>query len=158
MISTQVLFHNFKSSQIQMPSYKLRKSYLSNFFFSIIHVVKTKLVDNEWLFGQFSSHSRAGYLHSYQIVLKLNLLMLNYFLNFKVFPKTLWESLIQRKLKKRKCYKSAKYWIWNTQIEIDYRDLSIQFKKQKNICSYEKITIKHKLEQLKVYFSKFQIS
>ena len=40
------------------------------------------------------------YIAAYLIVLKLNLLMLNYFLNFKVISKTLWESLIQRKLKK----------------------------------------------------------
>ena len=111
MISTQVSF--ILHFRAYSNAYKLRSNYLSNFFFSIIHVVKTKLVDNGGLFGQFFSHSRAGYLHSYLIVLKLNLLMLNYFLNFKVISKTLWESLIQRKLKKRKCYKSSECSIRN---------------------------------------------
>ena len=116
MISTQVSF--ILHFRAYSNAYKLRSNYLSNFFFSIIHVVKTKLVDNGGLFGQFFSHSRAGYLHSYLIVLKLNLLMLNYFLNFKVISKSLWKRQIQSKLKKEMLQRCRVLDTEQTQIEI----------------------------------------
>ena len=68
--------------------------------------------------GYFFSHSRAGYLHSYLIVLKLNLLMLNYFLNFKVISKSLWKRLIQSKLKKEMLQRCRVLDTEQTQIEI----------------------------------------